>query len=343
MKALLLAEYNRFEVCEVPRPRISPEEVLVEVRVCGICGSDVHGMDGSTGRRKPPIIMGHEASGVIAEVGAAVTSWRVGQRVTFDSTAYCGKCHFCACGAVNLCDNRQVLGVSCDEFKRDGAFAQFVAVPARILVEIPDEVGFEQAAMAEPVAIAVHAVARVPLNRDDTVVVIGAGVIGLLIIQALRARGCARIIAVDVKRHRLDLAEQLGADRGISPEDADVAGEVRKLTGGRGADVVVEAVGLNATVGSALRIVRKGGAVGLVGNLAPAVELPLQTVVTRELTLLGSCASSGEYRLCLEMIASGKIQVDPLISGVATLEDAAGWFRRLRSGQENLIKVLVRP
>ncbi|MDD4787515.1 MAG: alcohol dehydrogenase catalytic domain-containing protein, partial [Pirellulales bacterium] len=317
--------------------------VLVEVKVCGICGSDVHGMDGSTGRRKPPIIMGHEASGVIAEVGAAATTWRVGQPVTFDSTAYCGSCHFCARGAVNLCDNRQVLGVSCDEFKRDGAFAQFVAVPARILVEIPDAVGFEQAAMAEPVAIAVHAAARVPLNRDDVVVVIGAGVIGLLIIEALRARGCGRIIAIDVKRDRLELAARLGADWGISPDDVDAVAEVRKLTGGRGADIVMEAVGLKTTVGWALQIVRKGGAVGLVGNLAPTVELPLQTVVTRELTLLGSCASSGEYGRCLDLIARGIIQVDPLISGLATLEDAADWFERLRAGEERLIKVLVRP
>ena len=343
MKALRLAECNRFEVCEVPRPRILPDEVLVEVKVCGICGSDVHGMDGSTGRRKPPIIMGHEASGVIAEVGAAATTWRVGQPVTFDSTAYCGSCHFCARGAVNLCDNRQVLGVSCDEFKRDGAFAQFVAVPARILVEIPDAVGFEQAAMAEPVAIAVHAAARVPLNRDDVVVVIGAGVIGLLIIEALRARGCGRIIAIDVKRDRLELAARLGADWGISPDDVDAVAEVRKLTGGRGADIVMEAVGLKTTVGWALQIVRKGGAGGLVGNLAPTVELPLQTVVTRELTLLGSCASSGEYGRCLDLIARGIIQVDPLISGLATLEDAADWFERLRAGEERLIKVLVRP
>lgn len=343
MKALVLTEYNRFEVCDVPKPRISADEVLIEVKACGICGSDVHGMDGSTGRRKPPIIMGHEASGVIAEVGPAVSGWHVGQRVTFDSTVYCGRCHFCSRGAVNLCDNRQVLGVSCDEFQRNGAFAQFVAVPALILVAIPDAVRFEQAAMAEPVSIAVHAVARVPLDRDDTAVVIGTGVIGLLIVEALRARGCGRIIAVDVKRDRLELAKQLGADLCLSPEDADVVPEVRQRTGGRGADVAMEAVGLPGTVGTAVRIVRKGGAVGLVGNLAPAVEMPLQTIVTRELTLLGSCASRGEYRQCLEMIAGGTIRVDPLISGLASLEEAAAWFRRLYSGKENLIKVLVRP
>lgn len=343
MKALVLAEYNRFEVCEVPKPRISAEEVLIEVKACGICGSDVHGMDGSTGRRKPPLIMGHEASGVITEVGEAVQGWHVGQRVTFDSTVYCGRCHFCCRGAVNLCDNRQVLGVSCDEFHRNGAFAQLVAVPALILVAIPDAVSFEQAAMAEPVSIAVHAVARLPLERDDTVVVIGSGVIGLLIIEALRARGCGKIIAVDVKRERLELAGRLGADHCISPEDTDVISEVQRLTKGRGADTAIEAVGLAATVGTALRVVRKGGSVGLVGNLTPVVELPLQTVVTRELTLLGSCASRGEYRQCLEMIARGEIRVDPLISGVATLEEAADWFLRLRSGKENLIKVLVRP
>jgi len=263
--------------------------------------------------------------------------------VTFDSTVYCGQCHFCRRGDVNLCDNRQVLGVSCDEFKRDGALAQFVAVPERIVVRLPDGVSFEQAAMVEPVSIAVHAVARVPVQFNDTAVVVGAGMIGLLIIQALKARGCGNVIAVDTRDDRLDLARQLGADKCLSPTQSDVVAEVLRRTSGRGVDVAMEAVGFDATVAMALQVVRKGGCVGLVGNLSPTVPLLLQTVVTRELTLYGSCASRGEYPACLDMIASEVIQVDPLLSGTTSLEEAASWFERLHAGSESLMKVVIQP
>ena len=280
---------------------------------------------------------------MVVEVGEAVERWKPGDRVTFDSTVYCGRCHFCRRGDVNLCDNRQVLGVSCDEFKRDGAFAEYVTVPELIVVGLPDGVSFEQAAMVEPVSIAVHAVSRVPIQLSDTAVVIGAGMIGLLTIQALKARGCGFVVAVDTKEDRLNLAGQLGADKCFNPHDCHVVEEVMKRTGGRGVDVAMEAVGFSQTVETAVQVVRKGGAIGLIGNLSPKVELPLQAVVTRELSLFGSCASRGEYPVCLDLIAGGQIQVDPLVSGVASLDEAPGWFSRLHAGNENLMKVVVRP
>ncbi len=150
MKALVLTKYNHLEIQEWPRPEIGPDEVLLRVAACGICGSDIHGMDGSTGRRQPPIIMGHEASGTVAEVGGNVRAWKPGDRATFDSTVYCGTCWFCRRGEINLCDNRRVLGVSCDDYRRHGAFAEYVAVPQHILVPLPDNVTFAQAAMIEP-------------------------------------------------------------------------------------------------------------------------------------------------------------------------------------------------
>ncbi len=149
MKALILKEYNNFVYEDVPSPQISADEVLIEVKACGICGSDVHGMDGSTGRRQPPIVMGHEASGVIAETGENVTGWKKGDRVTFDSTVYCGKCYFCRKGQINLCDNRRVLGVACDDYRQHGAFAEYVAVPQHILYRLPDKITFARASMVE--------------------------------------------------------------------------------------------------------------------------------------------------------------------------------------------------
>jgi L-iditol 2-dehydrogenase len=343
MKALVLTEYNHLEYCDVPEPHIGPEEVLVEVKACGICGSDVHGIDGSTGRRLPPLIMGHEAAGVIAELGQGVSGLRVGQRVTFDSMISCGRCHFCRRGAINLCDHRRVLGVSCAEFRQDGAFAEFVAVPQHIVCTLPEPLSFERAAMVEPVSVALHAVGRLPIRLGDTAVVLGTGMIGLLAVQALRAAGCGRIIAVDQDRRRLDLACRLGADQAISTRETDAAAEILRQTDGRGADVALEAVGIPATVAAAVKAVRKGGCVALVGNLAPQVELALQAVVTREVTLYGSCASAGEYPACLEMIARGTIDVDALTSAVAPLAEGAAWFRRLRQGSEGLLKVILRP
>jgi L-iditol 2-dehydrogenase len=343
MKALVLAAYNRFELQELPVPEIGADDVLLKVAACGICGSDVHGMDGSSGRRRPPIVMGHEAAGTIARLGQNVSQWKEGDRVTFDSTINCGKCWFCRRGEINLCDRREIFGVSCEECSRQGAFAEYVAVPRHILYRLPDSLGFRQAAMVEPVAVAVHAVNRTHVRLGDTAVVVGAGVIGLLLVQALRAAGCGRIIAVDLEQKKLDLACKLGADEGLRSDRLDIAAEVMRRTGGRGADVALEAVGIARTVQTGVACLRKGGRLTLVGLLAEKVELPTQTIVTRELTVDSSYISCGEYPACLDLMARRTIDVEPLISAVAPLADGAKWFERLHAGNEGLIKVILEP
>jgi L-iditol 2-dehydrogenase len=342
MKALVLKEYRKFSYEDVPLPEYGPEEVLVAVKACGICGSDVHGMDGSTGRRRPPIIMGHEASGVIAEVGAGVKKWSPGQRVTFDSTIYCGSCEFCRRGQVNLCNQRRVLGVSCVEYSQNGAFAEYVAVPQHVLYRLSDALSFEHAALVEPFAIALHAVRRAPLTPKSTAVVIGCGMIGLALIQTLRAVGCGQIIALDIAADKLAQARKLGATSAID-SGREPLQEILSLTHGLGADIALEAVGVGATVDLAVRCVRKGGCVVLVGNVAPKVDLPLQLAVTRELSLLGSCASAGEYPACLEMLASGVVNAAPLLSAVAPLREGASWFERLYTREPGLLKVVLAP
>src|SRR5215468_6327541 len=177
MQAMLLKEYMRLEVVEMAEPAIGPDDVLVRVRACGICGSDVHGLDGRTGRRIPPLVMGHEAAGEVVQCGANVTDLRPGDRVTFDSTVYCGRCFFCARGEVNLCDNREVLGVSPGPYRRHGAFAEYVSVPRRIMYKLPDNLSYEQAALIEAVSVGVHAVNLTPIVLGDAVVVIGCGMI----------------------------------------------------------------------------------------------------------------------------------------------------------------------
>jgi L-iditol 2-dehydrogenase len=343
MKALILQQYNQLEYTDARDPEYGLDDVLIRVHACGICGSDVHGMDGSTGRRVPPLIMGHEASGIVEAAGANVKDITVGDRVTFDSTISCAKCHFCRRGLINLCDNRRVLGVSCDDYHQDGAFAEYVAVPQHIVYGLPDGLTFERAALVEPLSVAVHAVERTPTYLNDNAVVIGAGIIGLLVIQVLRAAGCGRIIAVDVDQARLDLACALGADEGLRPDQCSVPAEVRERTRGYGADVAFEAVGLPATVKTACDCLRKGGLLALVGNVSPTVELPLQSVVTRELTLYGSCASCGEYSICLDLLANGTVDVDRLISATAPLKQGAEWFKRMYDREPGLMKVVLVP
>ncbi len=342
MKALVLTAPGKLEYGDVPVEEPAKDEVLVEVRACGICGSDVHGMDGSTGRRRPPVVMGHEATGVIASLGASVSGFAEGERVTFDSTVSCGRCRFCARGQVNLCDDRRVLGVSCEEYRKNGAFAEYIAVPARILFRLPDNVSFERAVLLEPLAIAVHAVLHTGVEPGDTAVVVGTGMVGLLVVQALKAYGCERVIGVDLDPGRLSLAERFGAET-ICGDAATVVPVVLEATGGAGADLAIEVFGASASLETAVACVRKGGRVGLVGNLSPRVDLALQAVVTRELTLYGSCASAGEYPECIELLSSAKVDVDPLISAVVPLSQGPEWFEKLRSGTFGLMKVIVEP
>jgi L-iditol 2-dehydrogenase len=287
--------------------------------------------------------MGHEAAGTIVAAGPVARDWAVGDRVTFDSTIYCGHCWYCRRGQINLCDNRRVLGVSCDDYRRHGAFAEFVAVPQHVLYRVPDDVSFVHAALVEPLSIALHAVARSCVTLGDTAVVVGTGMIGLLVVQALRAAGCGQIFGVDVNDQRLQLACQFGAAEGFRSDRGDAKAEILRRTAGRGADLAFEAVGATATVQLAVDSVRKGGHVTLVGNLAPKIEFPLQSAVTRELTVHGSCASRGEYPACLQMIAQNRIQVAPLISAVASLGDGPQWFHRLHRGGEGLMKVVLEP
>ena len=343
MKALILKEYNLLAYEDVPEPQLDPQDVLVQVESCGICGSDVHGMDGSTGRRIPPLIMGHEASGVIAKVGNEVADWAEGDRVTFDSTVYSVDDWYARQGLYNLSDNRQVVGVSCVEYRRHGAFADYVSVPQHILYRLPDSVSFNQAALVEPLSVVLHALNLTPLRLHATALVVGSGIIGLFVVQALRAAGCSQIIAVDLEDHKLDLAQRMGATAILNPRRHDIPALIRSLTEGRGTDVAFEAVGMTATVKTAVENIRKGGTVTLIGNVAPLIELPLQTVVTRQIRLQGSCGICGEYPAALGMIEKGIIHVDDLISATAPLADGAEWFHRLRSQGNNLMKVILNP
>jgi L-iditol 2-dehydrogenase len=335
MKALLLSEYNRLETVDLPMPRPAAGEVLLRVEACGICGSDVHGYDGTSGRRIPPIVMGHEAAGTVAAVGPGVVTVREGDRVAPDSTIYCGRCEYCLRGEVNLCEDREVLGVSTADFRRQGAFAEFVTVPEHILHRLPHSLSFNEAAMVEPLAVAVHAVDLAQVKPGATALVMGAGMIGLLTMQALRVAGCSAVYIADIDDSRLELAKELGSAAAINTKVSELP-DLRF-------DIAMEAVGSTPTVKIAIENVCKGGTVVLIGNIAPTVEIPLQIVVSRQLRLQGSAASAGEYPRCIDLLSRGEVNVKPLISVAAPLSEGPQWFERLHRKQANLMKVILTP
>jgi L-iditol 2-dehydrogenase len=287
--------------------------------------------------------MGHEAAGVVAAAGSGVTKFKPGDRVTFDSTVYCGQCEFCLQGDINLCNNRQVIGVSCGDFRRAGAFAEYVVVPQRITYHLPEELEFQEAAMLEAVSVALHAVRVSEMKGGETALVIGAGMIGLLTLQAAKAAGASQVLIADIDRSRLERAEKLGADATLLLSGTELVEEILRRTGGRGVDLVLEAVGRDETISASIASVRKGGTVTLIGNISPQVKIPLQVVVSRQIRLQGSCASSGEYPEAMELLANGKIKVKPLITAVAPLSDGPRWFARLHAGEPNLMKVVLDP
>lgn len=342
MKALVLEEYNNLVYKDVPDPEILDNEVLVRVKACGICGSDVQGIDGSTGRRIPPLIMGHEASGVVAVTGKDVKAWKIGDRVTFDSTIYKLNDWYTLEGMYNLSDNREVLGVSPGSYKRHGAFAEYIAVPQHILYRIPDNVTYEQAAIVEAAAVSLHSVNISKIKTGDNCVVVGSGMIGLFVIKLLRISGAAKIIAIDINIKSLERAHKAGADHACFPDNC-INDKIKDLLKGRGADISFDAAGRNETVNLAIDLVRKGGTVVLIGNSLPVVDFPLQKVVTGEIKVLGSCAIRGEYEIILELLRSGKLTVDDQISVKAPLADGALWFKKLYDKEDDLSKVILIP
>ena len=338
MKALLYVGPGEMTLVERPDRRPSGDELRVAVRASGICGSDVHGYLGLTGRRQPGTVMGHEAAGEVLEIGQDVDGLAVGDRVALRSILACGSCDLCRRGLPNVCERRRGLGM-----QFDGAYAERMVVPAALAVRLPKVVSYEAGALVEPLAVALHAVAITPLEAVDRVAIVGAGPIGLLTLLALRERGIEWVAISDRSAHRLAVATALGASLAIDVGRDDPGQVVREATGGRGADVVFEAVGISATVAQSLALARTGGQVTWIGNSAPLVELPMQDMVTRELTLRGSYAFDGEFEEAIERLAAGRIDVRPLIELTAPLDDGPELFRRLGEGTLDAVKVILIP
>jgi len=344
MKAVLKTKRGpgNVELRDVDIPKVTSDEVLIEVKSTGICGTDVHIYHDSA-FYTPPVILGHEYAGVITQVGSEVQNFDVGDRVTSPATIPCGTCFMCRTNRSNRCvgDQKRILGAH----KADGTFTKYVAVPSKILHKIPVALSFDDAAVAEPVACAIHNVSElVGINPGDVVVVLGPGPIGLISLQIAKISGAQKVIitGVSADEDRLKLAKRLGADVTINVEEQDPIEAVRSLTDGLGADVVLEASGASVARKQAFNLVRRCGKVGLIGLAGKPAEIDLDKVVEGELEVKGSWGTIWtSWRKALSLMSSGKIQVAPLITTRLPLEKWQEGFKMME--ERKALKVLLIP
>ena len=342
MKALLLTDVCKFEYTDVPTPEPKAGEVQINIKACSICNSDVHGYDGTSGRRQPGVIMGHEASGVITKVGEGVTRFKVGDNVVFNSVKYCGECWYCRHGLENMCENGCCFGIKTATQHLDGAMAEYLCVPEYICYKMPEGLSFERAAMLEPLAIMVHAIGGVDIKINDTVVMFGSGVMGLMGIKALKATGAGKVIVVEVDEFKKEMARKNGADYVIDGRE-DVPARIKELTDGLGADYAFDTAGVKATIANGFHCLKKNGTLVQVGNISPTVEAPLQTLVNSQIHWIGRYGTFTEYEGALHLVGSGKVSVDDCLSKVAPLQEGQEWFERLHAMEPGLLKVVLVP
>lgn len=344
MKAAVIAEGHRFDVKEVPVPEIGSQEVLVQVKAVGICGSDVGGFFAEVPKsRVPGLIMGHEGSGVVAKVGSEVTHVAVGDRVAIDPQIYCGTCYACRHGWTSICESKKVTGSSLRGFV-NGLFAEYAVINGYQAFKIPETLSFISAAMIEPVSNAVHVANRISPSLGDFVVVIGAGALGLSIIQTLKLKGVGKIVVLDISSFRLERAKELGAHAVINTAQEDAVALIKEMTGGVGSDYVVESAGLGATYRMAISLVRKRGTIVAFGALVDQIEIDLLPILHKEITIVGSTgANAPEVEYAIELLDRKAIVVDPIVTHTFGLDDAEKAMYLFKDPKASPIKVMIEP
>nr|WP_239579272.1 alcohol dehydrogenase catalytic domain-containing protein [Microlunatus panaciterrae] len=334
---MVLKDFGRMVVADVPQPQQGAGEVLIKITAVGICGTDVHGFTGENGRRQPGQIMGHEAAGTVAATPAD-SGLRVGQAVTFNPLITCGACAPCHDGAEQHCADRRVIGVNPEI---QAAFAEFVAVPVPNVVPLPDTLPVAHGALIEPLAVAFNAVRRAGVGAGDGVLVIGAGPIGQSVVLAARDAGAELIMVSDINAERRDLCARLGAST-LDPTTADTATEYRARAGAA-ADVTIDAVGISATLQAALGATRPGGTVVLVGMGAKRLEFGAFDLTTMERSLIGSfCYTRADFARAARWAGSHAAELAGLVSAELPFDQAPRAFEQLAGSSPAPGKVLVR-
>jgi len=340
MKALVYYGPRDLRYVDVETPKPKAGEVLVRVKSVSICGSDLSGYKGGSAMRVPPLIMGHEFSGEVAELGAGVSGMKPGDRVGVVTNLYCGKCQDCKDGLDNVCDNRYIIGTTMKAGSYNGAMAEYVVAPAEKIMPLPDKISFDECALVEPLSISLRATKHAGDIQGRTVAVFGTGPIGLMGVLCLKAFGAKRIIAIDLVDKRLKMALQCGATDAVNSRD-DVLAVTRKMTDGVGVEVVFDAAGVPATVNTGIEIARNGGTLIMVGMASPKFEIEYKHAICKELKLLGSYMYTSEMREGLQMIIEGKVNVKQIITSRYPMAEGPRIFEELASGNTSDIKVIL--
>ena len=305
MKVALFEKPHSLTVRSTPVRTLLPNEVLLKVQACGVCGTDVHIVEG-TSRSNPPVVLGHEFIGIIEDVGNAVHGFVTGQRAAVDPNISCGVCYFCRRGLVHLCANLRALGVD-----RDGGMAEFCFVPFEQIHLLPDAMPADAAAFVEPVSCAVHGIDRANIHAGDTIVIIGGGTIGLIMLQLAKNAGASRTILVEPLQQKRRIAAELGADVLLNPTEADTKDAVMDFTN-VGADIVIECVGKPQTAQLALELARRGGTVEFFGvcSIGEKISVEPNQVYFKELTIVGSYVNPNTFSRAISLLDAGKVRVD---------------------------------
>lgn len=338
MKVLSWNGPKKIEIEEQPFPHLKEEEVLIQVEVVGICGSEIEGYLGHNSLRKPPLIMGHEFSGIVVKRGSAVQGIKKGEKVTVNPLIGCGNCRSCQSGLENLCTKREIIGIH-----RQGAFSEFVAVPANNVHVLPDDFNLYQAALAEPLACAYRAVKRAfDYEQNESAFIFGAGTIGLLSGLVAQYLGADPIIIADINEERLETAKRIGLTHTMNPSKDAVNEQINQITNQKGIDIVVDAVGFETTRKQAEAIINPGGVIMNIGLGIDESYLPVNNFIRNEVTQLGSfCYTKDDFVEAVSLLKEGKITYEGWTE-VRDMEEGNRAFLDLINGSVNNGKIFLK-
>lgn len=337
MQQAVMTQPGAIEFHDVPKPQLKPGEVLIEVKRIGVCGSDIHVYHGLHPYTSYPVVQGHEVAGVVAGVGEGVTGFAPGDPVVFMPQVTCGECYPCRHGMYHICDNLKVMG-----FQTGGAAQEYFPVPAEMVLKLPVTVPMDQAAMVEPISVAVHALSRAGSVEGKKIVVLGAGTIGSLVAQVARASGAADVLVCDISPYKIQKARECGFDHVINLKEADLGQAILQYFGPDKADLILECVGVQDTITQAVANARKGSTIIVVGVFGKKPVVDLGLVQDRELSLVGTLMyQKQDYERAIELAATGKLRLSPMITHRFAFRDYLDAYHTIEAAKGESMKVMI--
>lgn len=337
MKQAIMTKPGAIEFKEIDKPTPGPNEVLMQTRRIGVCGSDIHVYHGLHPYTSFPVVQGHEVGGIVAAVGDNITSVKVGDKITFMPQVTCGECYPCKHGMYHICESLKVMG-----FQTGGAAQEFFILPEWNVMKLPDNMSLDFAAMIEPIAVVVHALHKGGGANGKRVLVLGAGPIGNLTAQVAKATGAKSVMITDVSPYKLEKARACGIDYAINTSEIDISTAVDELFGPEKADLILECVGIEATITQAVNVARKGTTIVVVGVFGNKPQVDLGLVQDRELSLVGTLMyQKSDYEQAIDLVASGKMHLDNMITHRYAFEDYLEAYHAIEASGGNYLKVMI--